>query len=272
LLRDSAERVTGLVVKGADELQIDARAMIGSDGRYSVMRKLGNFAFVRRDMKRDVVWFRLPKPSDWNEGFTRVNIIGGRHLIILPCFPDLLRVGMYMPKGGYAEYKRQGFERFCRDVVELEPRFEGLVEQHVRDWTGVMLLDIFTVQVERWAQDGLLLIGDAAHTCSPILGQGVNLALRDAAELAPALVELLLERKEPIVMREHLLNFERKRKRDIAFIRGFQNRNELLLSFNSWLSAGLRRVLYRLFNVLPIKPFLLSRVALGVRELSPGDG
>ena len=39
--------------------------------------------------------------------------------------------------------------------------------------------------------DGLVLIGDAAHTHSPIGAQGINLAIQDAVLLHPHLVRSL---------------------------------------------------------------------------------
>jgi len=50
-------------------------------------------------------------------------------------------------------------------------------------------------------------------------------------------------------------------------VRAFQNRNELRLSLSSTFSSFLRRVVYRIANVLPTKPLLLTKIAMGVREL-----
>jgi 2-polyprenyl-6-methoxyphenol hydroxylase-like FAD-dependent oxidoreductase len=45
--------------------------------------------------------------------------------------------------------------------------------------------------VTAWARPGALVIGDAAHTMSPVGGQGINLALRDAIVVANRLVPAL---------------------------------------------------------------------------------
>lgn len=267
LQRNAEGQVTGVSLKrGAERHHLRTKIVVGCDGRYSTLRKLGGFEAIQRPMKRDVIWFRLPRPEAWPDTFTSVRIIRGHHLIILPCYPDLLRVGMYMPKGGFKEFKAKGLDHLHREIVRLEPRLSGIVEQHLTSWDEVTVLDIFTVEVKRWVEDGLALIGDAAHTCSPILGQGVNLALRDAVELAPALKQSI-EAGNHIVRRGDLVGFERKRQRDIRFIRGFQNRNEVLLSWSSAMGSLLRRAMYRLMNFLPAKPLLLTRIAMGVRQL-----
>ena len=41
--------------------------------------------------------------------------------------------------------------------------------------------------LRRWSRGRLVLIGDAAHSMSPQLGQGVNMALMDALALRDAL-------------------------------------------------------------------------------------
>jgi 2-polyprenyl-6-methoxyphenol hydroxylase-like FAD-dependent oxidoreductase len=48
-----------------------------------------------------------------------------------------------------------------------------------------------TDRVRGWARPGVLVIGDAAHTMSPVGGQGINVALRDAIVAANWLVPAL---------------------------------------------------------------------------------
>ena len=69
----------------------------------------------------------------------------------------------------------------------------------------------------QWAKQGVVIIGDAAHTIHPLAGQGVNLGMRDAFSLADTLRECHSAHKDIGELR-NLRPFERARKADAAAV------------------------------------------------------
>ena len=68
-------------------------------------------------------------------------------------------------------------------VASLWPEARPIVEQFTgpEAFSRAVYRDVIA---GRWSRGAVLLIGDAAHATSPQLGQGANLALIDAVELA----------------------------------------------------------------------------------------
>ncbi|MCY9783901.1 FAD-dependent monooxygenase [Nocardiopsis sp. EMB25] len=263
-------RVRGAVLRtGEGRVRVTARLVVGADGRFSKARRLSGLAADIQPMERDFLWFKLPRPDDWGHDGDLV-ALRDRHLVILPAFPDLLRVGYNLPKRGLADARSQGLEAFKAGITEVAPRLGPLVEEHIRSWKDTSFLEIFTARMPVWSRDGLLLVGDASHTCTPILGQGVNLALQDAVYFAPAITRALDEHPGTLpagVFAE--VEAERRAHKDM--VTRFQRFQERALAQSTAAGALMRRTRLRAIDRLPFKYRLLDRVLNAPHEMTTKD-
>ena len=110
---------------------------------------------------------------------------------------------------------------------------------------------------------GVALIGDAAHAIHPLAGQGANLGLQDAAELARVVIDATGRGLNP-ADRPVLRNYERARKGANATMLHFMTGLNRLFQSDSAILGELRSTGMRLFNRSgPIRERAV-KVALGV--------
>ncbi|MGW6913941.1 FAD-dependent monooxygenase [Kitasatospora sp. NPDC054939] len=269
--------VTGLVeedgaVKGAvlkkdgERFTVRARLVVGADGRFSRVRKEAGLSARVQPMERDFVSFKLPRPAGWGSAAELV-VDRDRHLVVLPTFPDFLRVGHNLPKRGLGDLRKRGIEAFRDGIAAIDPRLRPLVDEHLRSWDDTGFLEIFTAEVDQWTRDGLVLIGDASHTCTPILGQGVNLAIQDVVTVAPVIAAALSRGGSGGTVPAAALDaFVAARKAHKAKVTGFQRMQEAALAQHTPFGVALRRLRYSTLNRLPLKYAMFERV-IGVPHL-----
>ncbi|MBE9128127.1 MULTISPECIES: FAD-dependent hydroxylase [unclassified Coleofasciculus] len=156
-----------------------------------------------------------------------------------------------------------------------EKEFLNLLEHRTGGLLGHLELDsqriVFPVQLmqsDRYTQHRLALIGDAAHCCHPVGGQGLNMGIRDAAALAQVLQDAH-QRGEDIGDERVLKRYERWRKRENLVILGFTDFLDRMFS-NNWLPVvTLRRFgLWMLQGVRPIKVYALQLMT-GLKGRAP---
>lgn len=115
-----------------------------------------------------------------------------------------------------------------------------------------------------YVQDGLALIGDAAHTVHPLAGQGVNLGFADAEQLASAVTAALAADENPGDLRV-LRRYERARKGANRTMLSFVDGLNRLFSNDSTPLVRLRGVGMYVFNHSgPIRSRAVQ-TALGIR-------
>lgn len=260
LIRDG-QTVTGVICHTPEVTwDIHSAIVVGADGRQSHVRKLSGLEHKTMPFARDLIWFKVPRPSDWPM-VMQLKMHEDKHIVLLPTYPDLLRVGINIPKHGGREARANGIEWLRKEIAILEPRLTEMVTEHVTSWKHTMLLDIFTADVPAWSIDGLCLIGDAAHTLSPVLGQGINTAMQDAYELGPLLAQTIKKYPGQPVRRNSLVAFERHRKRHIHFVRRFQTMQEKMLASGNSIGGKWRRGRVRLLNRFDtVKMALMQRL------------
>src|SRR4029077_2612192 len=88
--------------------------------------------------------------------------------------------------------RARGAERWTEDLIGAFPAYlAGHLRAHREAVESATLLNVVCGRLTQWTLPGLLLIGDAAHPMSPVGGQGVNIALRDALVAANHLCPVL---------------------------------------------------------------------------------
>jgi 2-polyprenyl-6-methoxyphenol hydroxylase-like FAD-dependent oxidoreductase len=194
LLRDALGRVRGVRVdteRGPRELP--AQLVIGADGRSSVVRRRGGFLVNKIGAPLDVVWAKLPWPACYGDSRPVRGYLGHAHLLIAIPAPDgLLQIAWVIRKGSFGQLRSRGPEQWVREMAaHVSPDLADHFRAHAGEITRPFLLDAETDRVVGWSRRGALVIGDAAHTMSPVGAQGINVALRDAVVAANHLVPAL---------------------------------------------------------------------------------
>ena len=154
----------------------------------------------------------------------------------------------------------------AKALAELdESAFIAKLKNYVPDTFGEielvsrrMVFPVQLMQCDRYIKPRLALIGDAAHCCHPVGGQGLNLGIRDAASLAQILLAAS-EEKQDIGSIKVLKRYEGWRKIENLAILGFTDLLDRLFS-NSWLPVvALRRLgLWVMSYLRPCKIFALK--------------
>jgi 2-polyprenyl-6-methoxyphenol hydroxylase-like FAD-dependent oxidoreductase len=256
--------VTGLRAEMPDgAMTVHCQLVIGADGRASKVRAKAGLTPMVLGAPMDVLWFGMPrKSSDPVEIMGRFDI--GR-IFVLINRGDYWQCGFVIAKGSAEQVRAKGLPALREAVAALAPFMSDRVDTLV-DWDQIKLLTVGVDRLEQWYKPGVLCIGDAAHTMSPVGGVGINLAVQDAVATANILAQPLLD---GTLRTEHLRQVQRRRLLPVRVVQRFQviAQNRIIQSVLD--STGPLRVpiFIRWILKLPFFPRIPARlIGLGLRR------
>ncbi|MFH5798593.1 FAD-dependent oxidoreductase [Haladaptatus sp. CMAA 1911] len=207
-----------------EDLELRSRLVVGADGRFSTVRKAASLDAGLFDSGVELLWFKLP--SDAVHSPAQGRIEGDGILLYFGLGREEAQAGWFIEKGTYPEVRERGIERFRREIAAVDPG----IARRLKSFDQCSLLHIEPGLTERWVDDGLLLLGDAAHVASPVGGQGNGLAIQDAV-VAHSTVVSALDATTESLPADRLNRFESIRRPAIEEVLRLQRRGERAITW-----------------------------------------
>lgn len=249
---DETGAVISLDVDG-QQRQLRTRLVIGADGARSRIREWAGIKTKGWKYWQSCVTFMITHEAPTNDiAFERFWPDGP--MGVLPLTKNRCHIVWTAPHDEAKAIQNLDEGTFLK---ELEYYTGGLLGKPSLT-SDRLLFPVQLFQSDRYVQPRLALIGDAAHRCHPVAGQGLNLGIRDAAALAQVLSEAYL-RGEDVGDIRVLERYERWRKKENLAILGFTDFLDRMFSNNWWPIVVARRLgLWLLHTVPPLKVFALK--------------
>lgn len=225
---DGTGRVVGVEhTVDATTHRLDAALVVGADGRSSKVRATAGITATELEASLDLLWFAVGRHDD-DPVYSGLDLFArpGGTIALLDQGAGEWQVGWSIPAGSYGAVREAGVGPLVDAVESVLPWLAPRLRAALVSVTDLTLLPVRITTVDAWSRPGLVLIGDAAHVVSPVGGNGINLALADAAELANQLVAPLLAGSGPDEVDAAAARLEAVRRRGVEAEQRRQVRTE----------------------------------------------
>lgn len=160
--------------------------VVGADGAYSQMRARIFPGAPGPEFTGQAVWrYNLPRPPGLDALHAYNGPIGAG---LVPISRDLMYLFLTTPEPGNRRHAGAGMAALMRQrAAACAPAIRQLAEGIVDDGAVVYRPLEWLLLEGPWHSGRVVLLGDAAHTTTPHLGQGAGLAIEDSLVLADEL-------------------------------------------------------------------------------------
>lgn len=229
-----------------------AALVIGADGRHSLCREAAGIGVRRRELNQSALTLNVAHTRPHNNISTEFHTESGP-CVFVPLPGNHSSVVWVLTPPEAARLKAlsddalsEAVERQCHSILG---RMSVAPGRHA--------FPLAIEQPERLAAKRIALVGEAAHVLPPIGAQGLNMGLRDAADLADTVQKALAHGEDP--GSDHAIQrYERARRADVfsrTFMVDMANRTLLndFLPMQSMRAAGM----HLLASIGPLRKFAM---------------
>ena len=242
---DEAETVdpddTHVTICTRQGLSLSVRLVAGADGRQSLCRDAAGIEVKRRDLKQAALTFNVTHSRPHRNISTEFHTAQGP-CVLVPLPGDRSSVVWVMTPKEAERLITLGDDELSNVVERQSHSIMGRIGIE----PGRHLFPLAIEQPRQFASQRIALVGEAAHVLPPIGAQGLNMGLRDAADIADITREAMLQGEDPGAP-QVLARFDRARRSDVAsrtFVIDMANRSLLsdFIPLQSLRAAGLHLI------------------------------
>lgn len=238
---DDAETVTAhetSVEVRTETGTLSAALVVGADGRHSLCREAAGISVRRRELGQSALTLNVAHTRPHQNISTEFHTESGP-CVFVPLPGNHSSVVWVLNPTEAARLKALSDE----DLSEAVERRSHSILGRMSVARGRHVFPLTIEQPERLAQKRVALVGEAAHVLPPIGAQGLNMGLRDAADLTDTVRNALTHGEDP-GSDNTLQRYERARRADVfsrTFMVDMANRTLLsdFLPMQSLRAAGM---------------------------------
>jgi 2-polyprenyl-6-methoxyphenol hydroxylase-like FAD-dependent oxidoreductase len=221
-------QATGEVeVELADGNTRTGRLVVGADGVRSVVRRtvVGEVG-VTTALLSEAGWrFNAPNPGVdcW-----AVWLGADSAFLLIPVDDDTVYGYASATQGGPVDADPEWLQSTFAGYADPVPEIVATILRHP---ASLHHSPVREVRIDRWSQERVVLIGDAAHATAPVWAQGAAMAVEDALVLA----ELLADHHEWSAVGP---GYERRRRQRVTHVQAMTDRMSRAAGLPAWLRSA----------------------------------
>jgi 2-octaprenyl-6-methoxyphenol hydroxylase len=244
-------------------LKIRASLVIAADGAKSALREQAGIETIGWNYWQSCITATIiPEKSHQNVAYERFWYAGP--IGVLPLADGRCQVVWTVPHQQAEKLRDLPAHEFLTELEHCTGGLLGKLRLDSQRW----LFPVKLMQSKQYTAERLALIGDAAHCCHPVAGQGMNLGIRDAAALAEILVTAH-QAGEDIGSNAVLKRYANWRKPENWVILAFTDFLDRMFSTSILPIVIVRRFGLLLLDRIPVFKYLALRLMTGLAGKIP---